>query len=143
MRPVRVEKCSEADLDLLTEMFGQLVEDEQSDRPWDKVQLREALLKYMRSDSNACFFIDGGTTVGYALVNENASPPYLTHFFIGRKYRRKRYGTESFKALLLELGTDTIDLDVYTWNNRGLDFWESLGFKGRSIRMRYHVPDTK
>lgn len=143
MCPIRIEKCSEADLDLLTELFGQLSEDEKSDRVWDEIRRREALDKYMRGGSYAYFFLDGEETVGYALVNENASPLYLQHFFICREHRRQHYGKEAFEALMLELGADTIDLDAYVWNSRGIAFWRSLGFTDLCIMLRYHAPESK
>jgi len=130
-------------LDLLIKMFGQLVEDEKSDRVWDEERRREALKKFMHDGSYAYLFMVGEETVGYALVNENVTPQYLQHFFICRENRRQHYGKKAFEALLLELGTGTIDLDVYVWNSRGIDFWRSLGFTDRCIRMRYHTPELK
>ncbi len=145
MSPLHIVKCTENDLDALTEMFGHLVLDEQSDRVWTEEQRRGALLEFMRSGSSAYFFQDGDLIVGYALVNEKHSRLYLQHFFICRDQRRKHYGQEAFHVLMEELGADTIDLDVYIWNSPGLAFWRSLGFSERSIMMRYHAkkPETK
>lgn len=143
MSLLRIVKCTENDLDLLTEMFGQLVEDEKSDMIWTKEKRREALLQFMRSGFSSYIFLDGDLCVGYAIVNDNASPLYLKHFFIGREHRRKHYGKEAFETLMRELGADTMDLDVYLWNSPGVAFWRSLGFKDRSMRMRYQAPESK
>ncbi len=64
------------------------------------------------------------------------TPLYLRHFYICRDQRRKGYGTAAFHALLRTLGTNTVDLDVYVWNERGKAFWTSLGFAPRALMMR-------
>lgn len=143
MSPVSLKKCNENDLDLLSEMFGHLVEDEKSDRVWTDEQRKEALHRFMSDGCKAYFFIDGEEILGYAIVNEKVSPPYLLHFFIRREHRRKHYGKVAFETLMRELGADTIDLDVYVWNSPGVTFWRSLGFKDRSMRMRYKAPESK
>jgi ribosomal protein S18 acetylase RimI-like enzyme len=51
-------------------------------------------------------------------------------------FRRGGKGTVAFNALIKELQTECIDLDVFCWNDRGRKFWESLGFKERAIIMR-------
>jgi ribosomal protein S18 acetylase RimI-like enzyme len=50
--------------------------------------------------------------------------------------RRKGLGTAAFNLLMSELNTNSIDLDVFCWNERGQAFWRSLGFKERCIIMR-------
>lgn len=143
MCPVRIEKCTEDDLDLLSEMFRHLGEDEKTDSVWDDLRIRETLLKYMGGGYNAYFFKKGDQLLGYALVNEKSFPFYLQHFFIRREHRRQHYGREAFGVLMHELGTDTIDLDVFVWNSRGLAFWRSLGFTDRCMMMRYQAPESK
>ncbi|MGQ9779190.1 MAG: GNAT family N-acetyltransferase [Bacillota bacterium] len=75
--------------------------------------------------------------MGYALVDMTRKPLYLRQFFIDRGCRRKGFGTTTFHLLLKELETDTIDIELLSWNEAGLGFWKSLGFKERSIYMRY------
>ena len=65
------------------------------------------------------------------------NPMYLRHFFVCREYRRNGCGKAFFGDLLKELGVRTIDIEVYSWNETGKRFWESLGFSPRCIYMRY------
>jgi len=51
--------------------------------------------------------------------------------------RRKGYGTQAFHLLLYHLNIQEIDIDVYSWNEAGIDFWKSLGFEKRYYNMRY------
>ena len=37
------------------------------------------------------------------------------------------------------LGTDSVMIDVLPWNERGLMFWKSLGFRETCISMRYEA----
>jgi len=42
-----------------------------------------------------------------------------------------------FYGLLSHLNIPDIDIDVYSWNEAGIAFWESLGFEKRYYGMRY------
>lgn len=46
-------------------------------------------------------------------------------------------GTEAFEELLQFLKVETIDIEVLPWNETGMRFWKSLGFKEISRYMRY------
>lgn len=126
-----------ADAALLTDLFLELMADEQADTPSTAVQALHRMGEYLSRGDNAYLFKVQGTVVGYALVVMDRTPLYLRHFYICREARRKGYGTRAFHTLLQTLGTDTMDLDVYVWNERGKAFWASLGFKPRATMMRY------
>ena len=88
------------------------------------------------SDYNAYFFIEENDVVGYALVRNLDEGFYLRQFFIVRDHREKHFGTKAFEELLKVLNTDNITVDVLPWNERGLSFWKSLGFKEAAISMK-------
>ena len=81
--------------------------------------------------------------MGYALVKNTCTPLYLRQFLIDRAYRKKHYGTEAFHALLKHLGLESIDIEVLPWNERGMRFWESLGFREISRYMRLGLGDER
>ncbi|REJ11946.1 MAG: GNAT family N-acetyltransferase [Paenibacillaceae bacterium] len=118
-------------------MNKQLIEDEQHDNPMNVAQLAERMRGFLSGTYSAWLFVAGDDVKGYALVDHGRHPLYLRQFFICRHCRRQGWGRKGFHLLLQELGTDMIDIDVLVWNMRGRRFWESLGFAGRSIRMRY------
>ncbi len=118
-------------------MNRMLIEDEQADNPMTIPQLEERMTAFLRSGYEAFLFEADGKNVGYALVDGTKTPPYLRHFFIGRECRRMGYGKAAFHALLEQLGTREIDIDVFVWNARGLAFWKSLGFAERCLMMRF------
>ena len=129
-------KCTVDKLPLLAELNKQLYEDEKNDNI-PAIDVLEERLKYsIEQDSKAYLFTDNDEVVGYALVKTQLSPYYLSHFFICKNMRRKNFGTIAFNQLMNELNTDSIDLDVFCWNQRGQEFWKSLGFKERCIIMR-------
>jgi RimJ/RimL family protein N-acetyltransferase len=127
------------DVDLLSGMYTELMEDEQSDAHRLGTTAHDGMAALLRSGEVAYTFHAEGRLVGYALVNVSRAPFYLHHFYICRDARRQGYGTEAFHALLAELGTVTIDLDVFVWNERGKAFWTSLGFTPRATIMRYRT----
>ncbi len=63
--------------------------------------------------------------------------PVLTEFFICRERRRRGYGKAFFGELMDALGEETIDIEVYVWNETGSQFWQSLDITPRSIAMCY------
>ncbi len=130
-------ECSEKDLPLLAAMAQMLGEDEQADNPKSLQELQEMLAALLWEGHRAFTFAEEGRVVGYALCNMQKKPIYLRHFFICREARRKGCGTRAFHALVAGLGARELDLDAYVWNERGLAFWESLGFCKRCYMMRY------
>ena len=118
-------------------MNKQLIEDEKHDNKMNVEQLKERMNIFISSDYNAYFFYNESDIVGYALVNIKQNPLYLRQFFICREYRRRGIGKLAFKKLLQLLESNTIDIEVMVWNERGKCFWKSLGFEERSIYMRY------
>lgn len=143
MEEIQIRVCSEEDLDLLAILNKQLIEDEQHDNKMNVEQLRERMKGFINTDYEAYLFEKGPKTIGYALVNHTKKPLYLRHFFICRDVRRQGYGRTIFHKLLELLKVDTIDIEVMSWNERGIGFWRSLGFKDRSIYMRFDQNQDK
>jgi GNAT superfamily N-acetyltransferase len=134
---MEIEAVSCADAALLTQMFLELMADEHTDTPVNEAQAARRMGEYLARGDKAFVFQAQGESLGYALVIYDRTPLYLRHFYICRHARRKGYGTAAFRALLKTLDTDTIDLDVFVWNERGKAFWKSLGFAPRALMMRY------
>ena len=133
---LNVIHCTEKDLDILANLNKQLIEDEQSDNIMNIKQLRDRMEGFLRTDYNAYIFKSKNDIIGYALVNKMQSPLYLRQFFISRSQREQGVGTLAFRKLMQTLKTNEIDIEVLCWNKAGKAFWESLGFKERSIYMR-------
>jgi GNAT superfamily N-acetyltransferase len=136
MNDLIIQVCSNDDLDLLAVLNKQLIEDEQHDNKMNIEQLKERMEGFINTDYKAYLFKENGEVRGYALVNHRREPLYLRHFFICRNCRRQGYGKLAFEKLIDLLGTNKIDIEVMHWNERGYEFWKSLGFKERSIYMR-------
>ena len=134
---MEIKKCTLDDVSLLAVLNKQLIEDEQSNNPMTLKELEERMRGFLRSEYKAYFFRDEGAVVGYALVKHRCTPLYLRQFLIAREYRQKHYGTEAFHALLEYLGVEQMDIEVLPWNERGMRFWESCGFKEISRYMRF------
>jgi len=139
MDSFKIKLSGNDDLDFLAVMNKQLIEDEQHDNKMNIEQLKNRMRDFITGSYNAYMFIDGNRIIGYALVDTQRNALYLRQFFISRDERRKGYGTLAFSQLMQLLGTETIDIEVMVWNDRAKAFWESLGFKERSIYMRKQV----
>lgn len=133
---MKIIQCTLEHLPILANMNQHLYEDENNDNIPSLDILEERLKISMENGSKAYLFKSDNETVGYALVKMNVNPYYLSHFFICRDMRRNHYGTAAFHTLMEELNCETIDLDVFCWNERGQCFWKSLGFVERCIIMR-------
>ena len=136
---MEIIKCTADDVKELAVLNKQLIEDEKSDNPMSVNELGERMLGFISGDYDAFFFKEDGVTVGYALVRRASVPPYLRQFFIAREYRRRHFGKRAFEKLMERLGTDSVMIDVLPWNERGLMFWKSLGFRETCISMRYEA----
>lgn len=131
-----IRKCTAKDIDKLTELNKQLIEDEKSDNKMTFDELRTRMKTFLETDYSAYFFAEENAVVGYALIKNTSEPLYLRQFMIDRNYRRKHLGKAALELLLKELNADTIDIEVLSWNEAGVKFWESCGFVERSRYMR-------
>ncbi|GGD82037.1 GNAT family N-acetyltransferase [Paenibacillus nasutitermitis] len=136
MNELCIQTCSNEDLDLLAVLNKQLIEDEQYDNQMNMEQLKERMQGFINTDYNAYLFKEKNEIKGYALINHAREPLYLRQFFICRDSRRQGYGKTAFTKLIDLLGTHQIDIEVMSWNERGHQFWKSLGFNERSVYMR-------
>ncbi len=133
---VTIERCSDSDTEKLACLNKQLIEDEKSDNAMDIGELADRMRHFLETDYEAYFFKVDGEVIGYALVNVSVSPVYLRQFLIDRKVRRNRYGQTAFGLLTKTLKTESMDVEVLSWNEAGRKFWESLGFVERSRYLR-------
>ena len=134
---MEIKKCTLEDVPQLAFFNKQLIEDEKSNNPMSIEELEERMTGFLNTEYDAYFFLVEDAVVGYALVKNTSTPLYLRQFLIAREYRQKHYGTGAFHALSEYLGVERMDIEVLPWNERGMRFWESLGFKEISRCMRY------
>lgn len=138
MDELLIEVATEDDLDLLTELNKQLNQDQQHDRILSEEQFRERMRTFLQApEYKAYLFKHDGKIRGYALVNHESDPLYMRHFYICRDSRRSGYGRRFFEKLMKMLNAEQLDIQVLIWNERGRAFWEALGFKTRSLNMRW------
>lgn len=137
MKDITIRISSEEDLDLLSKLNRQLIEDEMHDNNMTLDQLKERMHGFLSSNYKAYLFMEGDDLKGYALINHAKQPLYLRQFYICRDSRRQGYGKVAFFKLLDYIGTRTIDIEVLYWNETGKKFWNSIGFEERSIYMRF------
>lgn len=134
---MEIRKCTESDLALLAKFNKCLIEDEKSDNQMNEEELFQRMKEFINTEYDAYFFMEKEEIVGYALVKNSCLPLYLRQFYIDREYRRKHYGEQAFYKLLQYLEVTTIDIEVLSWNEAGIRFWEKLNFRERSRYMRY------
>ena len=134
---MNLKECSPEDAEKLAELNKHLIKDEKSDNKMSLCELQDRMKSFLETDYCAYFFMEDNSIIGYALVNICAEPLYLRQFFIARNFRRNHKGRRAFELLLDELKTDKIDLEVLSWNEVGLKFWQSCGFAERSRYMRF------
>lgn len=133
---MQIVKCEMCDIEELASMNKQLIDAEKSNNQMSISELRDRMVGFLAGEYEAFFFTENDAVIGYALVKGSVSPLYLRQFFIKEEYRRKHYGTVAFQELLQHLGVESIELEVLPWNERGIRFWSSLGFKEISRYMR-------
>lgn len=132
---------TEADIGLVAAMNRQLQEDEGADiLPLDQIESR--LRRWIDSSEYRVLMIcDREQRVGYllyAVEPAESGAVYIRQLFVERDRRRMGYGA----AAIIAFAKDTakpgqpIEIDVFSWNDTGRAFWESIGFVPRYTRMR-------
>jgi ribosomal protein S18 acetylase RimI-like enzyme len=134
---ITIKECTLKDVTLLAEMNKKLIEDEKANNSMDLSQLKERMENFLNKEYKAFLFLRKNNILGYALCDMTKNPIYLRQFFIKREDRRKHYGKNAFEQLMRHLQIGEIEIDVYEWNETGIRFWESLGFKSQWKRMKF------
>jgi len=132
-----IKECTHQDVSQLALMNKHLIEDERSNNPMSIAELEGRMSSFIDNGYNAYFFIENEIVLGYALIKQDVTPPYLRQFYVEREFRCRHYGKRAFYQLIEYLQIDTIDIDVLPWNERGYLFWKSCGFDDTCISMRY------
>jgi len=138
---IEIKECTQNDIKLLSKMNKLLIEDEKTNNLMDITQLENRMEGFLNNGYKAFFFIIEKEIIGYALCDMTKEPKYLRQFFIKREERRKHYGKNAFKELLEKLETNEVEIDVLKWNEGGIKFWETIGFKEQWKRMKYKIID--
>jgi ribosomal protein S18 acetylase RimI-like enzyme len=135
---MKIRKAGLESLAVLTRMNKELREDEHIDNYMTDGELAERMQGFLYENSGyeAYLFIEDKEVVGYALVFLNEEPTYIRQFYVCRNARRKGYGSEGILLLKKALNAERLDLEVLIWNTPAIEFYRSVGFKDRLIRMR-------
>jgi len=133
---MKIQIAEKKDKEELLKMNRQLMADEQYDRPPEETELSKRWDQFLeKEDFQVLLFREEAQTMGYAVIHMKETPLYLRHFFINPEFRRKGTGTSCFNSMMDFLDAREIDLDAMVWNERGIGFWHSLGFKDRCVSM--------
>jgi ribosomal protein S18 acetylase RimI-like enzyme len=126
------------EIDILTEMNIQLRIDEEMDNTMSEKTVYNRMKEFLISNDYDVFIIVvDKADVGYVLVESTSTPLYLRQLFIKKEFRQNGYGRLTLSAILEFYSVDQIDLEVMSWNQSAIKFYENFGFKKRFIGMRY------
>ena len=145
---MEVKKCTLDELDQLAFWSMQANVDMREGSPWGSprespellADAREMMETYLKREAYDVYeFVVDGEPVGLAVADKTERYPgmMVENFFIRREYRRRGYGTQALRALMEHLGVGALDLDVFCWNRRAVEFYKSFGFKEISLHMGY------
>jgi GNAT superfamily N-acetyltransferase len=144
-RVLVLRSANNSDLDILTQMNRELVEDEGSQNPMKYEELKNRMMNWLMTDWNIDLLTSNDTVVGYALYqyrnnqyNEAEKEVYLRQFFIMRESRNKGYGQLGIELLRERRFNEvkTIIIDVLETNPKGINFWRKCGFLPYSATMK-------
>jgi GNAT superfamily N-acetyltransferase len=144
---VIVRAILENEISQVAEWNVQLHEDEHS-TPMSVDAATRRIRRWLEEETfQGVIFLVEGEAIGYLLYELRPAHPdqrggasvYVRQFFIARAARRKGRGTAAFRAFVDErVPSETyLMLDVKRSNPAGQRFWESLGFRAKSINYEH------
>jgi hypothetical protein len=110
METIGVRRAFEDDLDILSDLNRQLIEDQKYDESKDVEWLRSRMKSFLATDSDAYLFEVEGRIIGYSLVSRENDPLEIKQLFIIPEERGHGYGY--YTAFMLQKATNAISLDV-------------------------------
>jgi len=144
-----IRAATEEDIQTLARMNKQLIEDEGHRNPMSIPELVQRMRGWLQSGWKADIFVQADDTIiGYALYQHRKDEflpdqpvIYLRQFLIEREYRDQGLGRlalhELFKARFPS--RCTVVVDVLTANERGVRFWQRVGFQPYSMTLKAYV----
>jgi GNAT superfamily N-acetyltransferase len=129
-----------ADVPLLAELNQQLQIDEAHRRRMERPELEVRMAGWLDTGGyEAVIFERDGRPAGYALFRRESDPEhvYLKQFFVCRDCRRQGIGRQAIEWLSRHAWQDVpaVYLDVLVGNDRGVAFWQAVGFCDYCITM--------
>ncbi len=132
------EPKDDTDIQLLTDMNRQLIQDEGHRNLMTLPELYRRIQRWLAEEYRALIIQDDAMVIGYILFRRDTDWLYIRQFFIVPAFRRKGLGKLAIQKLREDVWRNTkIRLDVLVGNFHGVAFWESAGFSGYSLTMEY------
>lgn len=97
---------------------------------------REGIERYLKRNPSTCFVAeDNGIIIGVIMSGHDGRRGFINHTTVAMDYRKQRIGRTlvnyALKALEEE-GIHKVALVVFSRNELGNAFWESVGFSSRT-----------
>lgn len=96
----------------------------------------DGIAKYLKRNPSTCFAaMDGEMLVGAILAGHDGRRGYISHTAVRQEYRRMGIGRELVNCAMNALEQEGIHkaaLVVFSRNESGNAFWESMGFTERT-----------
>jgi GNAT superfamily N-acetyltransferase len=133
------------DIETLTTMNKQLIEDEGSRNPMDIAQLRQRMMDMIEGEWNVLLINNQTEDVGYMIYKvspdeyfPDQSELYIRQYFIKRQHRGTGLGAQAFNLISEKYFPENtvLTLDVLEINPGGRKFWEKVGFKPYLTHMK-------
>jgi GNAT superfamily N-acetyltransferase len=138
-------KAGEADMPLLAELNRQLQIDEEHRLRMELSELVPRMIRWCNEERyEAVLFERDGRVAGYALFRREPEHIYLKQFFVCRELRRQGVGREAIEWLAANVwnSAPAVYLDVLVHNQRGIAFWQAVGFRDYCVTMERRPPLT-
>lgn len=155
MNSIRMARAG--DLDNLARLLDEVVLLHHDEDPTQflgpEAATHQRYLEERLQDPDAAIFVadDKGTPAGVAVTVIREAPPFLNpnkfvlleNLAVTTKFRRTGVGRKLVDAAMLwarARDMKELDLHVYEFNHAAIDFYEALGFRTVSRRMRLSLP---
>jgi GNAT superfamily N-acetyltransferase len=149
-----IRAATEQDVSVLAEMNKRLIEDEGHRNPMTVPELAERMRGWLHGSWNADLFMQPQTAeivIGYALYQHRRDEHapgrlevYLRQFFIERAYRSRGFGRLALQLLYSNRFPPpcTVVVDVLVGNQRGLGFWQRVGFQPYQMTLKAQLEEA-
>jgi ribosomal protein S18 acetylase RimI-like enzyme len=136
---MEIKEATITDLKELSAMNIQLRYDEKMDNIMTDKDVEKRMREFLEGNIyKAYLLINNNITVGYGLVDTTKKPIYLRQIYVKPEFRKNEFGSLFISDILGIFNTNEIDVEVMTWNNSAIKYYENFGFKKRYFGMRFN-----
>jgi hypothetical protein len=137
MKNLYIEPYQPEKFNVLLELRRRQIEEDRNCAVPNDLSVSQQIIEWTAGQYRAFFLKWDEDIIGFAVIETHHEPYSLKYFYASRNFRRSGMKVLDFSKLVDLLETDVLEVQVAARNNSSRLFWETFGFREKTVCLRY------